>query len=847
MNLQTLDIDIQLYNDDFNCYDFIENSVNDFLNFSKMPIKDPSPKKNCLNVPLSYDIETSRFIDKNRSPDDNMVVIPYSWQIGIYNHVLIGRYIDDINDFFANLKKYLDDQKIKYCKVYIHNLPFEFFHTFRILGKEKDEKTKIVIDNLDKNLITLDTRTPIQFSLYNEKIIFNDSYQLSNKSLKTTSDGLLRKVSKQKPIDYSIIRLPETPLTDDELLYNAYDVYCVNEYIYEMLENNPDTKYIRDIPMTSTGFVRNKLKNNVGCYTAYKKRTPDQQEYYNVLKWCNLSSYEQLEIFRKTFSGGFTHAGLYNVGKIHEDVYHFDFTSSYPTALLTEKYPVTSFYNAFEKRNDDVVPTLYTQRFFEVGTPNNIIKGILFKTSVEKLRELNIGFLCQVELHDVELKDSVNECIISISHADISDDDSKSEYFENLKTAKKYNGRVHTIKKITLWLTDVDFYEIKKFYNIKKTRLIRCQIAQFDYLPFIFKKTILTFYKQKTVLKDTDNVFEYQYYKAMLNSLYGMCVTDPIKPNYEISKDQLEKHLLTDDKKKEAIDSKDKTIDQYIYYPWGVWCTAYARKNLYSAILECGDDYLYADTDSVFVKNYDKHKEYFKKYDENIKNKISRSLKNEYIYKTVELENQKKEYQQNAQFDVDDKKYLNTINRLNEQIERLKRQSSELESLYQECKTIKGVFKPLGVWSEEKHCKKFCTIGAKRYLEQFDSGEIQFTVAGIKKDNIKQFFISTVKDTEKIFENFSNVIYETNGSIFIDEKFSGKYTNTYIDHVQTGSMSDVVDVNGNKYDNVNDYGYMGYGGFYFDPTTFELEVFPDFDYFRKQIILKDFYDKNLGR
>ena len=836
MDLQTLDIDIQLYNDDFNCYDFIENSVMDFLNFSKMPITDPERK--CLNVPLSYDIETSCFTDNNLSPDDNMVVIPYTWQIGIYNHVLIGRYIDDINDFFSDLKKYLDDQKIKSCKIYIHNLPFEFFHTFRVLN------------NLDKKTLTIDTRTPIQFTLYKKKIIFNDSYQLSNKSLAKTSNELVRKILKQKPIDYTKIRLPETQLTQDEIIYSAFDVYCVNEYIFEMLENNPDTKYIQDIPKTSTGFVRKKLKNNVGCGVDYDLRTLDQQEYYNVLRQCKIHSYEQLEIFRKTFSGGFTHAGLSNVGKIYEDVYHFDFTSSYPTALLTEKYPVTSFYNAFEKKDDDVVPTWFTQGLFVAGTPNDVIKDILFRTSVEKLRELNIGFLCQVELHDVKLKDNVNECIISISHADISDDDSKSEYFENLKTAHIYNGRVHTIKKITLWLTDVDFYEIKKFYNIDEDNIYlkRCQIAKFDYLPFIFKKTILTFYKQKTVLKDTDNEFEYQYYKAMLNSLYGMCVTDPIRPDYEILDGQLEKHLLNEKQKKGAIKQNDLPKKQFIYYPWGVWCTAYARKNLYSAILECGNDYLYADTDSVFVKNFEKHKEYFKKYDENIKNKISRSLKNDYIYKTVEVENQKKEYEQNAKFDVDEEKYLNKINELNEQIERLKQQSQELESLYQECKTIKGVFKPLGVWSEEKHCQKFCTIGAKRYLEQFDNGEIQFTVAGIKKDNIKKFFESNFNnDVDKIFQNFSNVIWDTKGNIFVDEKFSGKVTNYYIDRVQTGSMSNVVDVNGNKYDNVNDYSYEGYGGFYFKPTTFELTIFPDFDYFKKQMALKKFYDDNLGR
>ena len=78
-----------------------------------MPVTDPTGK--CLNVPISYDIETTSFIDKNRPAEDQRVVIPYSWQIGIYNHCLIGRFIEDINYFMADLKKFLDDYKIKYC------------------------------------------------------------------------------------------------------------------------------------------------------------------------------------------------------------------------------------------------------------------------------------------------------------------------------------------------------------------------------------------------------------------------------------------------------------------------------------------------------------------------------------------------------------------------------------------------------------------------------------------------------------------------------------------------------------------------------------------------------------
>ena len=830
--MKTLDIDIQLYNDDFNCYEFIKNSVTDFLNFSKMPITDP--KEKCLNVPISYDIETTRFIDRNRPDDDQQVVIPYSWQIGIYNHCLIGRYIEDINQFMTALKNYLDDYKIKFCKIYIHNLAFEFFHTWR------------VFENLDKKFISVDNRTPIEFTLYNKSIRFNDSYQLSNLSLDKTAKGFKRQILKKKPIDYTIIRLPETPLTEDELLYNAFDVYCVNEYIFELLENNTDTPYIIDIPMTSTGFVRNKIKNSVGVYIKYDDRTPDQQDYYNVLKKCNIVKYGMLEILRKTFSGGFTHSGFFTVGKVHENVSHFDFTSSYPTVLLTEKYPVSSFYNAFEKEKTDVKATYYTKGFFNVGTDDTVIKNVLFNSSIKKLRDMNIGFLCCVTFKGVKLKDNVNDMIISIS----SDDISISGQHDR-KNSHIYNGRVKECDLITLWLTDVDFYEIKKFYNIKEKNLKTCLIARFEYLPFIFRKTILNFYKQKTVLKDTDNEFEYQYNKALLNSIYGMCVTDPIRPDFEIENNQIEKHLLTEDEEKQkVIKQNDCTNKQFIYYPWGVWCTAYARRNLFSAILECGDDYLYADTDSVFIKNFDKHRSYFEKYDKSIKDKMTKSLKYEYSFATSDLLMKLTEMQKEIESIKDDcikEKYIKNIKDLKTRIDRLKNQSQELEDIYNSCKNIKGEFKPLGVWSQEKFCKKFCTIGAKRYIEQFENGELKFTIAGIKKDYIKKFFENSFNgDADKILTTFSNLMWGTIDSINVPTEYSGKVTNTYIDHIQKGDMSNVYDIKGNKYNGIN-YQYMGYGGFYFDPTTFELTIFPDFDYFRKQIILSQFNNDKLGK
>ena len=105
-----------------------------------------------------------------------------------------------------------------------------------------------------------------------------------------------------------------------------------------------------------------------------------------------------------------------------------------------------------------------------------------------------------------------------------------------------------------------------------------------------------------------------------------MCVTNPLRDEFTYT-GKWDTNTLTDKEKEEMLQKYNESKNRFLFYPWGVFVTAYARRNLFTAIYEAKDDYIYSDTDSIKLKNADFHKKYFDTYNNVVYNKLKAACK----------------------------------------------------------------------------------------------------------------------------------------------------------------------------------------------------------------------------
>jgi hypothetical protein len=661
------------------------------------------------NVACAFDIETtSFFIDDNKKPIPYKVKksreekiknynpekrsIMYVWQLSINGYIIIGREWKEFKNVLKNIARILNLNEKKRIRFYVHNLGYEFQFLARRFNWFK--------------IFAIDTRKPI-YAITDDHIEFRCSLLLSGYSLSNLSNNLKTyKIKKlDGDLDYYKMRHSKTPLTDKELQYCINDVKVVTAYIQEKIEEDGA---ITKIPLTKTSYVRKFCRKNC-LYIQTDDGRKNNMNYKRLMGELKINNLNEFDLLQRAFQGGFAHSNPRHTRKRIKDVASYDFTSSYPYVMLSEKYPMS--------------------------------KGKKVKIVSEKqFKKLMNDYLCVFDVAFFDIIGSeVNENPLS-----------ESKCFKT-KNVTANNGRVVNADMVMTSITNVDFSIFKKFYDWSKIKISNFYVYHKDYLPTPLAECIIELYEKKTTLKGIEGKeLQYLKNKEMLNSVYGMSVTNPLRDEYNFN-NEWKTHELTNKERSEELEKYNEKNNRFLFYPWGVFVTAYARRNLFTGIYETKSDYIYSDTDSLKLINEKEHKNYFKSYDKIVKMKLKKACDHHNIdYSRVKPKNSK------------------------------------------------GVEKMLGVWDYEGTYASFKTLGAKRYMteEYNNDGEpialktddkdypVTLTVSGInKREAIPYLFKEFDGDINKIFEHFSE-------GMSIPVNKSGKLIHAYLDYEIEGKLTD---------------------------------------------------------
>lgn len=612
------------------------------------------------NIPCAFDIETTSV-----TYGENKHAFMYIWMFGICGISIYGRTWDEYITTINTVVNELEISDTRRLIVYVHNLAYEF-QFMRKLFKWSD-------------IFSMDTRKPI-YARTTQGIEYRCSYILTCQSLAKVGEGLRKYIVHKMvgDLDYELCRTHITKITDEELGYCINDIRVVMAFIQETIEQDGN---IGKIPLTKTGYVRQYVRNK--CFEKNRSAYSKAMRYLTI----TVNEYTML---KKAFQGGFTHANALYSGTTMTDVTSYDFTSSYPTVMLSEKFPMSK---------GKIVTVDSQKEFFDY------LK--------------NYCCLFSIEMRNLKLKNGMADCPISTSKCEVK------------VGIKADNGRVYEADRIVTTITEQDFIVYSRFYDFTYRLVGDFYIYNKAYLPKPIIESILKFYNDKTTLKDVEGrEVDYMLGKGMLNSIYGMIVMDVIRDEIVYNNDsgwELDKANIL-----KQVEEYNNNKNRFMFYPWGVWVTAYARRNLFTGLYECGNDYVYSDTDSMKILHVEEHIGYINQYNENIKHKIEKCL----AYFGLPLDAYKP-------------------------------------------KTIEGVEKPLGVWDFDGYYTRFKTLGAKRYMVEC-KGKIKTTIAGVGKKQACDY-INTHYDNP--FDAFEN-------NLTIPEDYTGKLTHTYIDDEWSGLVTD---------------------------------------------------------
>lgn len=526
----------------------------------------------------AYDTETSTI---KEAKVDEKTGLPYvrpvcSWvyhvQLIIGDMYITFRYIEKFAKFITRLSEILYVMGNTKLMILIANLNFEWSFLKAFLSD-------YVTDYFAKS-----PTKPLYIEL-GGNIVFKEVIGLYGYSL----DDIAKKwTTTQKlvgDLDYTLIRTPETSITEKEAGYMYNDVQILAELCYIMFEQYLDK--IKKVPLTKTGKLRQEcreiLKNRVRyIYEDNAKLVP----YLN----CDIQkSYRLFRAWRKfLYQGGYAHSNAAIVGKILNTLVYADITSAYPFQMLTKRFPAGEIKH-YDKDSDNVN---------EIIAKKHYIATVIF----------------------TEIKARSEHTLIS-----------RNKILNLSKTSDTifHNGRLYMGKNIAIFANEVDMKNIDAMYEGKYKIVDLWYFTKSRKIDKSIRKLIEQYYISKQVKKERDEPYHEE--KEAVNSFYGMFATSLYEWVVNLNGNAfVEKRDDNFDFEKYAY---SLLLNPYVAY----WTTAYTREMLVKYISKYPDAVAQYDTDSLLFTG-DLSKDDLEKAIEEMKNENDiTKLNNKRLFDNIAL------------------------------------------------------------------------------------------------------------------------------------------------------------------------------------------------------------------
>lgn len=500
---------------------------------------------------IMLDTETSK-----KRPDEVYENHIVAWTISIraFDINIVTLYGHKPSTCIECIEAIIESMQGELTYFYVHNLSYDWVFL-----------RKFMLRTWNNPIKQLNTKPhyPV-FIQFENGVILRDSLILAQRSLDKWSKDL--NVEHQKACgkwDYDLLRNQDYEFNDDELEYIEHDTLAGVECLDATAKIL--NKKIHSMPWTATGIPREEVRNRgkeYHAHDAFKKQA---------------LTYEQQQIALNVYHGGYTH-GNRNIADytITKNVKCYDFASSYPFVMLSEKYPSEKFIKLDDCRIQDILDDIDNAYIFKLVMVRPELKEYWYPMPALQF----------------------SKCVKVINP--ILD-----------------NGRILTADYVEIYITEIDLAVIDSQYKYEKHICTEVYAAAKRYLPKWFTNYIFELFNDKTKLKNGDPV-AYAMAKAKLNSLYGMCVQKPVK-------DDIVEDYDTGDYTVNSVDyveEYNKYVDRYttvLPYQWGVWVTAYAFRNLFE-LGKCAGTWIYSDTDSCYGFDWDDKA--IEKYNKSCKKKL---------------------------------------------------------------------------------------------------------------------------------------------------------------------------------------------------------------------------------